>query len=120
MNELFWAGFEKLAGDKIKGGLADDVDPKALDAKALNEGRKVEMEHTSDKAVAKEIAMDHLVEDAKYYDKLKRIEKRASKRRNVAGSDLLMRIMRNLPIKIRGFSLKGQSKTRLGKELRKK
>lgn len=119
MNELFWAGFSKLAGNKIKGGLADNVDPKDLDQKALRQGQKHEMEHTSNRAVAKEIAMDHLVEDPEYYKKLEKIEKRAAKR-HIAGSDLLMRIMRGLPIKIRGFSIRGQSRTRLGKELRKR
>jgi hypothetical protein len=40
----------------------------------LEKGIKVESEHTTDKAVAKEIAMDHLFEDPKYYDKLSKIE----------------------------------------------
>lgn len=40
----------------------------------LNKGIKVEMEHTDDKKVAKEIAMDHIYEDLHYYDKLKKIE----------------------------------------------
>jgi hypothetical protein len=40
----------------------------------LNKGMKVEMEHTKDKVKAKEIAMDHLFEDPKYYDKLEKIE----------------------------------------------
>jgi len=43
--------------------------------KQLNKGIKVEMEHTKDKGQAKEIAMDHLFEDPKYYDKLEKIEK---------------------------------------------
>lgn len=38
-------------------------------------GMKVELEHTPETAVAREIAMDHLYEDPKYYTKLKRIEK---------------------------------------------
>jgi hypothetical protein len=33
------------------------------------------MEHTNDRAVAREIAVDHLTEDPKYYDKLEKIEK---------------------------------------------
>ena len=37
-------------------------------------GIKVEMEHTKDKKKAKEIAMDHLFEDPKYYSKLRKIE----------------------------------------------
>jgi hypothetical protein len=40
----------------------------------LNKGIKVEMEHTKSRIKAKEIAMDHLWEDPKYYDKLKKIE----------------------------------------------
>lgn len=63
--------------DKIKGGLADKKKPSDFDPKALLKGQKVEMEHTSNKAVAKEIAMDHLTEDKKYYDKLETIEKKA-------------------------------------------
>ncbi len=39
---------------------------------------KVEMEHTKDKQRAKEIAMDHLFEDPKYYDKLEKIETKES------------------------------------------
>lgn len=42
--------------------------------KQLEKGIKVEMEHTTSKEVAKEIAMDHLWEDPKYYDKLDSIE----------------------------------------------
>ena len=40
----------------------------------LKKGMKVEMEHTKDEDKAKEIAMDHLSEDPKYYIKLKKIE----------------------------------------------
>lgn len=40
----------------------------------LEKGIKVEMEHTKSRLKAKEIAMDHLFEDPKYYDKLKKIE----------------------------------------------
>jgi hypothetical protein len=41
---------------------------------ALSAGMKVEMEHTNDKNVAREIALDHLGEDPKYYEKLKKVE----------------------------------------------
>lgn len=40
----------------------------------LDKGIKVEMEHTKSKVKAREIAMDHLFEDPKYYQKLKKIE----------------------------------------------
>ena len=42
--------------------------------KKLEQGIKVEMEHTTDVRIAAEIAMDHLWEDLKYYDKLSTIE----------------------------------------------
>jgi len=40
----------------------------------LNKGIGVEIEHTKNRKIAKEIAIDHLFEDPKYYDKLKKIE----------------------------------------------
>lgn len=40
----------------------------------LEIGIKVEMEHTSDKDVAREIALDHLMELPDYYSKLKKVE----------------------------------------------
>lgn len=43
-------------------------------AKQLDKGIKVELEHTKDKSVAREIALDHLAEDPKYYDKLDKAE----------------------------------------------
>lgn len=40
----------------------------------LEQGVKVELEHTSDKRVAREIALDHLKELPDYYDRLKKAE----------------------------------------------
>jgi nicotinamide mononucleotide adenylyltransferase len=70
--------------DKIPGGLANNKTTKDLANKYnvelskikeyLTKGIKVEMEHTSDIRYAAEIAMDHLWEDLKYYDKLATIE----------------------------------------------
>jgi hypothetical protein len=70
--------------EKYKGGLSDNktiqdvakkhkVDVDSLKIQ-LNKGIKVEMEHTNDKKIASEIALDHLYEDPKYYTKLKKIE----------------------------------------------
>jgi len=42
----------------------------------LKRGTKIETEHTKNKQIAMRIAMDHLVEDPKYYQKLARIERR--------------------------------------------
>lgn len=62
--------------DQLKGGLADDKTPKDFDRKKLKEGSKVEMEHTKNKKIAQEIAMDHLTEDSEYYKKLREVEKK--------------------------------------------
>ena len=70
--------------DVIPGGLAQGKSVKDIADKhkvnpadiqyALEDGIQVELEHTTSKDVAREIAMDHLFEDPKYYDKLKTIE----------------------------------------------
>jgi len=73
-----------MSTDKIPGGLAKGMSLsdiakhhklplKPLQSK-LEQGIKTEMEHTTDKAVAREIAMDHIYEDPNYYSKLKQIE----------------------------------------------
>lgn len=41
----------------------------------LAKGVKVELEHTSDRTVAHEIALDHLGEEPDYYDRLEQAEK---------------------------------------------
>jgi len=60
--------------DKLSGGLADKRKPEEFDPIQLKKGIAVEREHTSDPEIAKEIAMDHLTEDPKYYEKLAKIE----------------------------------------------
>ena len=42
----------------------------------LAKGIKVEMEHTNEESYAHEIAMDHLIEDPKYYTNLSKIEEK--------------------------------------------
>ena len=46
----------------------------------FKKGIAVEMEHTTDREVAKEITLDHLFEDPKYYDKLKKVEEYVDKK----------------------------------------
>lgn len=41
--------------------------------KELKKGTDVEMEHTSSRKEAEKIAMDHLIEDPKYYTKIKKM-----------------------------------------------
>jgi len=98
LNNNGMSGYEEVdeiavQKDEIPGGLAKDKtlidlakrwDPKGYyDSKEfatkylkkkLLQGIKVEMEHTTDVHFATEIAMDHLWEDLKYYDKLASIE----------------------------------------------
>ena len=50
----------------------------------LSKGIKVEMEHTTDPKVAREIALDHLGEKIDYYDKLKQVEEDALNELNVS------------------------------------
>jgi hypothetical protein len=66
--------------DKIPGGLADKT-KKKFDKDQLRKGIKVEMEHTDDPALAREIAKDHLMEDPKYYDHLIEMEKKVEKKK---------------------------------------
>ena len=65
----------KKSEDIIPGGKGDKKPDSAFKYKDLIEGIKEEMEHTTDKAVAKEIAKDHLTEDPDYYKKLKKLHK---------------------------------------------
>jgi hypothetical protein len=95
LNNKGMSGYEEIdeIADNIPGGLAKGKtlidlakrwDPKGYyDTKQfaakyiknkLQQGIKVEMEHTTDVRMAAEIAMDHLWEDLKYYDKLATIE----------------------------------------------
>jgi len=57
--------------DKLAGGKGDTKDISDFDAKQVEMGLKVEMEHTKDREVAQEIVADHLSEDPSYYSKLK-------------------------------------------------
>lgn len=60
--------------DNIPGGLADKNQPEDFDAEQLEMGIKVEMEHTDDPDIAREIAMDHLKEHPNYYSGLEKME----------------------------------------------
>jgi hypothetical protein len=61
--------------DGIKGGVADGKSITAYDLEELLTGMKFEMEHTSDKFIALELAMDHLERIADYYTRLRRLER---------------------------------------------
>ena len=78
--------YQSFLEDKIPGGLSDGktlpdikkkhnlpIEDQTIDTQ-LEKGISVEMEHTDDQSIAREIATDHLMEDPKYYDKLEQIE----------------------------------------------
>jgi len=54
----------------MPGGEGAHLTPQDVDPEQLALGAAVEMEHTKDPRTAVEIALDHLAEDPKYYDKL--------------------------------------------------
>lgn len=56
--------------ERIPGGLASGKNPADFDPEQLEIGMKVELEHSGDADMAREIAMDHLIEDSDYYRKL--------------------------------------------------
>lgn len=80
---------EQIVEENLPGGLADgktleDISKMhgvSLDKikKEFEMGIKVEMEHTHDKKLSREIAMDHLVEIPDYYTRLEKMEKEAKK-----------------------------------------
>lgn len=65
--------------DRLKGGKADGKKITKYDINQLIMGIKVELEHTSDKMIALEIAMDHLEEFPDYYTRLLKMEEEAEK-----------------------------------------
>ena len=82
--------------DKLPGGKADKKSPKDFDKKALEAGIKVEMEHTNDRSIAQEIAMDHLTEDSNYYQKLKEVEKSQIEKSESSKKDKIKNLVRKL------------------------
>jgi hypothetical protein len=82
----------RIGQDAIKGGKADKIPISAFPKKKMEEGAKVESEHTDCPVVAKEIARDHLTEDINYYTKLKKMEKKAMSHVLAAFADELEKI----------------------------
>lgn len=71
--------YKKVWEEKIPGGRAAGKCPSDFDKDLLEEGIKVEMEHTTDRDIAIEIVMDHLVESEDYYKELEKMEKKLDK-----------------------------------------
>jgi hypothetical protein len=60
-------GNAKTSSEKLLGGAADGLPDSRYPKKELKKGIKHETEHTGNKAIAKEIAKDHLEERRNYY-----------------------------------------------------
>ena len=70
---------EKTASDDIlPGGIGDKYNVSDFNPKEMKQGIKTEMEHTVNPAIAADVAKDHLVEDPKYYTKLKKVKKKST------------------------------------------
>ena len=71
----------KLDETFIKAGRANEkgFTEKDADPKELARGIEIEYEHTTDKNVARRIAMDHLAEYPDYYQRLDKMENEAKK-----------------------------------------
>jgi len=54
---------------KLPGGVGDRAPSDQIDPIQLSTGIQIEMEHTNDPEIAKEISLDHLTVDPKYYSK---------------------------------------------------
>jgi len=85
-----------IAEDELEGGIADELTIETMAKKhkvkvddivsQLMKGLEVESEHTSEINLAMEIAMDHVAEDAKYYDKLEKIESHKEETKEATGA----------------------------------
>jgi hypothetical protein len=76
---------ERIPGGKARGGRC----PRNVDKTELARGIKVELEHTADRRVAREIACDHLTEDGRYYSKLATIHLDGTRGRRTAAAPAL-------------------------------
>lgn len=65
--------------DTLPGGKADTKKPGDFDPEEIKKGVEHELEHTDDRQMAKEIAMDHLAEDPKYYTHLDEMEEKVKR-----------------------------------------
>ncbi len=61
--------------DHLPGGRAAHMDPRDFNQADLEEGTQHELEHTTNRDIAQEIAMDHLAENPHYYKMLAELER---------------------------------------------
>lgn len=58
----------------VPGGIADNKPDSSFNQKELNDGAAIELEHTNDRELSKDIAKDHLEEFSNYYTELEKME----------------------------------------------
>jgi len=67
---------DEISPEAVPGGLAAGRPDSDFDPAQIEKGIKIELEHTGDAEVAREIAKDHLCENSKYYDHLEEMEQK--------------------------------------------
>jgi len=71
-HKIFRKKNSEMSEELSRTGLYKKGDKLKYDPKELEMGIQIELEHADDKEAAKQIALDHLMEDPKYYSKLKK------------------------------------------------
>jgi len=71
------SGADFVVDEKLIGGEGDGKEDQDFDDAEVIKGKAVEKEHSDDADIVDEIVKDHLSEDPKYYDKLKKVEKKS-------------------------------------------
>jgi len=66
--------------EKIPKGRSSGKKPSDFQKDQLEKGIAIELEHTSDRSLAREIAMDHLEEFTDYYKELDKMETKLKKK----------------------------------------
>ena len=69
----------KKAKELIPYGRAKGMKPSDFDPNQIEKGKEIELEHTNNPNLAREIAMDHLTEIPNYYTHLEEMEQKAKK-----------------------------------------
>lgn len=73
----------KTIKEKIPGGRAEGKNPSKYDPKQMGMGEKIEMEHTPDHAISREISRDHIEEFPDYYAGLTEMENKLEEKKPV-------------------------------------
>jgi hypothetical protein len=73
----------KKARKGVPGGIADHKKPSDFNKKQLDRGVEVEMEHTDDRDLSRDITMDHLEEFPTYYTELDKMEDKLEKKKGL-------------------------------------